>query len=60
MSKENYKVIGVQVSEDTHRMIKEASAYYSQKEGRFISIRELIHRYVHGQLAKEIFQNQSK
>jgi len=57
MSKENYKVIGVQVSEDTHRIIKEASAYYSQKEGRFISIRELIHRYVQ-QLEKEMNQSQ--
>ena len=58
--KEKYKVIGVQVSEDTHRIIKEASAYYSEKEGRFISIRELIHRYVHGQLAKEIQSSQNQ
>ena len=50
------KVIGVQVSNEVYRIYKEASAFYTKKEGRFISIRELIHRYA-VQLAEAMNNN---
>lgn len=51
------KVIGVQVSDEVYKVYKTASAFYTKKEGRFISIRELIHRYAK-QLAEAMNQSQ--
>ena len=55
-NKEKQKVIGVQVSDEVYRIYKQASAFYTKEEGRFISIRELIHRYAK-QLAEAMNNN---